>query len=485
MRFAYLLRFRLLAGVLLCWSLLAIAQDTRNVTEPHIPAICITLPAQLSAESNSFGAAGENKFDTSRIQEAIDHCAAGQAVELRPDGGHNAFLTAPLALKPGITLLVDVGVTLWASRNPRDYDRTPGSCGIVDHKGSGCKPLIAAVDAPASAVMGGGVIDGRGGEKILGQKETWWELAGRSLEESSDPLNQKTKARHNCPRIVQASHSDNFVLYGITLRNSASIHAVVWETNGFTAWGVKVDAPHYAHDADGIDPGSSTNVTITHCYIRSGDDNVAIIAALNRPASHITIAHNHFYTGHGMSIGSETVGGVSALRVYDLSIDGADNGIRIKSDVTGGGWVHDVAYQDVCIRRVDRAIDINPAYSTTAHGDNIPVFRDILLKNVRITGAGHIRALGYDAQHSLNIAFDNVAVENFPREKFLAAHVLFTAGPGEAFLPMKGDDVRVQQVSGKKTELINCKNAFEPYPDGPVVPALRTLPEPVAASLNP
>jgi len=32
-----------------------------------------------------------------------------------------------------------------------------------------------------------------------------------------------------------------------------------------------------------------------------------------------------------MSIGSETNGGVSRIRVFDLSLDGPDNGIRIKS----------------------------------------------------------------------------------------------------------------------------------------------------------
>ncbi len=48
-------------------------------------------------------------------------------------------------------------------------------------------------------------------------------------------------------------------------------------------------------------------------------------------ASNISILHNHFYNGHGMSIGSGTDGGVEALLVDDLTIDGADNGIRIKS----------------------------------------------------------------------------------------------------------------------------------------------------------
>jgi polygalacturonase len=458
------------------WSLFAAAQDTRVVTEPRVPAICVTLPAQLSGGNDSLPDTDRSKYDTARIQDAIDRCPAGNAVELRPEGAHNAFLTAPLVLKSGVTLLVDVGVTLWGSRNPRDYDRRPGSCGVVDHIGSGCNPVVAAVDAPGSGVMGGGVIDGRGGEKMLGQKESWWELSERAMHESSDNLNQAKKAKHNCPRIVEVEKSDGFTLYGITLRNSPSIHAMVRHTDGFTARGVKVDAPRHAIDADGIDPGGSTNVTITHCYIRSGDDNVAIVAGADASATHMTIAHNHFYTGHGMSIGSETVGGVSAIRVEDLSIDGADNGIRIKSDVSGGGWVHDVSYEDVCIRRVDHPLVMNPFYSKTATGGNIPVFQDIRLKNVRISSGERVTLFGFDVQHPLKIAFDGVWVEGVRPDRIQAAHALITVGPGEVNLALKGDDVRIQKISGRKAEAPSCKNAFEPYPDGPVVPALRTLP---------
>ena len=65
----------------------------------------------------------------------------------------------------------------------------------------------------------------------------------------------------------------------------------------------------------------------------------------------MTMSHNHFYRGHGVSIGSETDGGAHAIRVFDLSIDGADNGLRIKSNASRGGLVHDIEYRDVCIRK--------------------------------------------------------------------------------------------------------------------------------------
>ena len=73
---------------------------------------------------------------------------------------------------------------------------------------------------------------------------------------------------------------------------------------------------------------SKCSIKIVHCDIDTGDDDIAIKTGAG-PAAHMTIAHSHFYAGHGMSIGSGTSGGVSDIQVSDLSIDGADNGIPI------------------------------------------------------------------------------------------------------------------------------------------------------------
>lgn len=95
-------------------------------------------------------------------------------------------------------------------------------------------------------------------------------------------------------------------------------------------------------------------------------------------AQFMTIAHNHFYSGHGMSIGSETNAGVSDILVNDLTIDGADNGLRIKSDRSRGGIVQRVAYNDVCMRNIDArnlgggALLFSAYYTPTATGSLFP-----------------------------------------------------------------------------------------------------------------
>ena len=91
--------------------------------------------------------------------------------------------------------------------------------------------------------------------------------------------------------------------------------------------------PSFARNTDGIDPGSNN---IAFCgvlacnTVSTGDDHMALKGG--HWVSDLIIAHNHFGTGHGMSIGSETYGsytspdgvqhlGVENIQVYDLTID--------------------------------------------------------------------------------------------------------------------------------------------------------------------
>jgi len=448
-------RLVVLIGVLVVCATSSTAQDRRKVTEPRIPPVSRTLDAQLVTAKGDLAEADEDKLDTTRIQEAIDSCQPGTAVELRSAGEKHAFLSAPLQLKPGITLLVAPGTVLFASRNPRDYDLTPGSCGKVDKTGHGCRPLIQIEQAKDVAIMGDGVIDGRGGAKLLGQKVSWWDLAQEAK------IKQESQ---NVPRILVADQADGLILYRITLRNSPNFHVFVRRTNGFTAWGVKINAPRNARNTDGIDPSSSTNVSVLYSYISAGDDNVAIKAGADGPATDITVAHSHFYNGHGMSIGSETSGGVSAVEVSDLTIDGADNGIRIKSNRTRGGLVHDVAYRDICIRDVKNPIVMETTYEHVTEGDLIPVFKSILLEDVRVYGEGKISLDGADSAHPLQMRLDGVELSGVSPRNVHASHAQIVTGPGKVnFVPL-GEDVQVSSERGSRN-VPSCDERFVPMAD--------------------
>ncbi len=453
--------FTALALILIAsFAVTASAQDTRHVVEPHYPPVCIQLKAQLSAPGGRLTPAEEHMEDTARIQQAIDHCSPGHAVELSSSGDNHVFLTGPIHLRTGVTLLVDKATALYGSRNPRDYDLTPGSCGVVDKRGHGCKPLITVDDAPNAAIMGRGVIDGRGGATLLGQKVTWWDLAHQAKVKD---LNQ------SCPRMVVVNRSNNFILYRITLRNSPFFHVLVSHTNGFTAWGVRINTPSTARNTDGIDPGPATNVTITHSYIHDGDDDVAIKAGPGG-ATNMTISDDHFYTGHGMSIGSETNGGASHILVRNLTLDGTTNGIRIKSDLSRGGLVHDVTYQNVCMRNVKYPLLLTPRYSKK-QGDLIPWYRDITLRNIHILTPGRYILVGKDAKYPLGVQLDNVWADGLGDSKIDAEFANFIYGPEIGNLILSGYDVSNKQITGSKRGTpIDCAGKFPPFPVNQSVP---------------
>ena len=447
------------AGVVALWSVHGRAQDTRNVTEPTIPPVCGTLRAELVAP-HGIEAADETKLDTARLQKAIDDCGEGNAVELAADGAHDAFLSGPIELRKGVTLLVDKGVTLYGSRNPADYETRPGACGVVSNERGGCRPLIHAEHADGAGIMGEGTIDGRGGEKLLVNgkpgPESWWDLANDARKGGNQQV----------PRLIIFDASNKVTIYRITLKNSANFHVTYNSGDGFTVWGLRIDTPKNARNTDGVDPGNgSKNITVTHSYIRDGDDNIAIKGGKGG-ISNMTVSHNHFYWGHGMSIGSETYGGVSNILVTDLSLDGDDNALRIKSNPTRGGVVDGVTYDDVCIRDSKNPILLDTAYSYPGNGkDLFPEYKDITFHNVRISGGGKIQFGGLDATHRVQARLDGVELtDGAAKYKITAAHADLGLGPGPVDFSVGGEDVRVTRIGGKG-KLPSCAGKFVPFPE--------------------
>src|SRR5262245_7790748 len=463
--------------------------------EPTIPAACAG--ATLDAP-HAVRATGDVRtdglpiydpaaLDTAVIQAAIEACgaslAAGQkgSVRLRvnsSDPARAALVSRPPFLRAGVTLWIDAGVTLFAAQDPRLYDaRGPGTCGTdANNTSSGCLSLINVNGASATAlladagVMGDGVIDGLGGEPVIGgfngnPNGTWWDVAQHALP---------TGASHSNPRLIDVTLANRFTLAHVTLHNSPKFH-VGLESDNYLVWGVRIQTPSrsvnsvgrkltakYARNTDGIDPSDSWNGVIAYSQISVGDDQIPIKcgkylmnteANAGQPSCRgLVVAHTHFGTGHGMSIGSETNGGPKddshprmgmagvrdanqhlvqlGLHVYDLTIDGSlgtggapdvdINGIRIKSDVSRGGLVGDVLYENVCIRNLPNPIILNPHYDPSKTGTLFPTYQNITLRNIHAVPSQQgsappatpvVTLLGLDPTHRTSAALDNVSVE--------------------------------------------------------------------------
>jgi len=427
----------------------------------------------------------ETQLDTVRVQQALAQCQ-GRAVKLVASGGNNAFVTDHLDLV-GVTLWIDSGVTLYASRNAELYQKT-GSCGVMGINDSGaCKDFIS-VSGDSPAIVGEGTIDGQGGEPLLGHGYSWWQLS-YALREVDGSIGNPTL-------INLLAGTTGFVLYRITLHNSPKFHVKLTSVpadgvcdrpgKGFTVWGITlltpskwtnsqglVLTPGFARNTDGVDPGTTSIATcgvIACSSISTGDDHIAIKGG--HWVSDLVIAHNHFGTGHGMSIGSETYGqyksadgvvhrGVEKVSIYDLTIDadsrpvGAEavasdfNGIRIKSDSSRGGLVNDISFKDVCMRDMTNAILISTAYNPLFAGTAYPDFRALSFQDVHHVSCMGLRQPvitlnGFNAALPAGpITLDNVVVDNLGPQCVASQYADIHLGPGDVNFEPSGTGVTV------------------------------------------
>jgi polygalacturonase len=415
------------------------AGDAKLPAEPTIPAACATLHATQNVAAN--GVPSESSLDTAAIQAALRSCTSGQAVKLTTGSGTNSFVTGPLSIPSNVSLWVDAGTTLFGTRSRSVY---------------GSASALITVSGANSKIVGDGVIDGQGGEPIIGGSGSFWDQNGNG---------------GSSPTLIQVSGATNFTLYDITLHNAPMFH-VKLGAKGFVVWGITIKTPSKstnsvgtaltvssAHNTDGVDPGeAASNGYIVCNKISDGDDHIAIKGSSPTGVTNLTIAHNHFEAGHGMSIGSEFTGGVSGIDVYDLSIDGlggtVENGIRIKSDSSRGGLVNDVTYSDVCVRGLSVPILLTPRY-TTATGNEIPQYTNIRFANFHaLNGPANqmVTLDGYDSSHLNSVTLDNVIVDGITAGRVAAQYTKVTLGPGNVNFIPSGTGVTVTDgIAGGST----------------------------------
>jgi hypothetical protein len=178
-----------------------------------------------------------------------------------------------------------------------------------------------------------------------------------------------------------------------------------------------------------IHPDSSTNVCINHCYVRNGDDVIAIKSgwdeygiSFDRPSSNISISNITGETrgGAGIAIGSEMSGGISEVWAEGLRIVNSLHGIRIKTAPGRGGYVMNVYIADVTMHNVSMAITITGNHAE--HPDNnydryaLPAIRNITIENVVGVDVGVAGILeGIQNDNFSNICISNVSLRVLSR----------------------------------------------------------------------
>jgi polygalacturonase len=318
-----------------------------------------------------FGAKGDGKtLDTAAIQMALDECAkAGGGTVLMGEG---TYLSKPIFLKSShTTLKLEEGATLQATDEPDDFAAS-GRPGTVT-------AFVNASGLTNIAIIGEGKIDGAGAR--------WWAPVKAAKQSGL----AETRRR---PRMIVLSRCNGVRIEGVTLQNSPSFHLVPTECEDVVIEGVTIRAPADSPNTDAIDPSACRNVRITRCTLDVGDDDVALKAGHSVPGrsaacENIAVTDCILLHGHGMSIGSETAGGVRNFTMQRCTFDGTTSGIRIKSDRTRGGLVENLTYSDLTMTNVDWPISITCYYPKVPKEDatqpvtpTTPVYRKIRINNL-------------------------------------------------------------------------------------------------------
>jgi polygalacturonase len=349
----------------------------------------------------NYGAVGDDKTDnTTKLQAALDAAtAAGGGTVVVPAG---TYLSGPIVMGSGTRLELQKGSTL---------KMLP--MGTYPNMNA----FITSSNAHDIALTGAGTIEGQG--------QAWW-----------NALTQTPTLKR--PQEVSFSKTTRVLISGIRLQNSPEEHIWVKGDTDVTITGITIETlavagQHFPNNTDGVDI-SATGVFFCGNSVACGDDNVVM------SGSQIYVAHSTFGVGHGCSIGSGTTGGVSAVTVDHLTMNGTDSGIRMKSARDRGGLVHNLTYSNITMTGVTNPIFITSYYPTMPTDPTVdpgqaitattPYWQDITIKNVTITGSANAGIIwGLPEAQVKNLTLDAVSIQAKTEMKiFHASGVSFING---------------------------------------------------------
>jgi len=372
--------------------------DPRTVHEPTYPAVCMVLQAKFSSSQRATPPASVDD-DTARLQGALTSCAGtGASVVLEPTTTSDAFYAGALTVN-GEELVVSSGVTLFGN----NY----GTSQFISVKGD------------SAAIMGPGTIDGRADLGISGT-----------------------------PRLVNAKDITNFTVYNVTLTQSGKMHLYMEDGSDVTVWGLTVATPANTKNTDGVDIDSLSDVTVTHSSIEDGDDGI-VVKTNSAPAFDITVKDNLLYGTHGLSIGSQTMYGVTNVLWDHNTVFGTDmfgnvssdnNGIRIKTSPSCGGLVQQVTFMHTQLIGVKHLMYFRTDYPcSTANNATIPEYQDIVVDGLTAANSqsgAYSEFEGYDENHILGIYLAHLHLDSTAQQSTQYANVglddsnITPSGPG-------------------------------------------------------
>lgn len=314
----------------------------------------LTLHAGLTSayEYNvrEYGAKGDKiSKDTAAIQSAINACnQAGGGTVYFPAGD---YLSGKIQLLSNVNLHVGAGATIWASRQPSDYQ--------------GSRTLILAEHAQQISVEGLGTLHGIG-EADWGRRPKGRGVLGATPSPEKAPsfragIIRFSDCRGIVIRSIRILFSDTWTIH---LRGSENV----------LVDGVTILNNYFRANSDGIDPVSCKNVRISNCHIVAGDDCIALKTTESGPCENVVVSNCTLESiATAVKIGTETPQDFRNIHFSNCTIQNSTVGIGIY--VKDGATVERVTFSNISIASSSATVAAN-------QGRGIyPIFVDIEKRN--------------------------------------------------------------------------------------------------------
>jgi polygalacturonase len=336
--------------------------------------------------------------------------AAGGGTVYVPAG---KYVTGPIELISNLVLYFDAGAVVQfpAQRLPFTKSRQQSIEAITP------VPLIGGSNLENVTIAGRGL--------LMSNNDDWMKLMPRQKATGSDPgsangpnwerllqlLEVKTPAPEEAyqaaagelrPSFIRTMDSRNVLIEGLHFVGSPMWTIHLLYSDNVVVRDVIIETYPGVH-TDGIAVDSSRNVRISNCYIDTGDDGIVIKSGkdadglrVNRPTENVSITNCTVRHAHGaVTIGSETSGWIRNLVASNITCDGTQMGVRIKSRRGRGGGVEDARFDNWTMENVGTAINITNYYIMEGEvrtgeepvSARTPVFRNIAISHMTVNHA--------------------------------------------------------------------------------------------------
>ena len=359
----------------------------------------------------SFGAKpGMDYLNTTAINNAIDACNKNGGGRVIVPAG--IFRSGTLLMKNNVELHLEMGATLMASTDLKDFPIQPQPVYRSQKDPGGWRALIYANEVSNIAITGLGTIDGNG------------------AQQKPDPNSKYKSDMDGRPRNVLFISCKNIRVVGIKMLNAG-----IWNQHYLDCEDVIVDRinvyNHSNRNNDGIDIDGCRRFILTNSTFDTDDDAI-VLKSTGAAGCEDVVISNCIVSSfcNAIKAGTESTGGFKNISISNCVIKPSTNahppiygtarGIAALSlEIVDGGVMDGVSISNITIEGSDCPLFIRLGNRARKHTQNAPqppvgVMRNIVISNVVAHHTGNYSSsiTGIPGHYVENISLSNIQFFN-------------------------------------------------------------------------